>query len=103
MQYRSRAIANEVKERDSCCQMCGSTLYLIAHHIWPLVVGGPDLTWNQVTYCLRCHGIEHSSSGSAPLWLLSGISRGLLPPEAIFSTASWLRAVMPGGLTATGS
>lgn len=88
---RNYTITKAAKERDGYhCQVCGTTLALRVHHIIPLVVGGLDILSNTITYCLWCHNIEHGPSGSAPLFILSQIGRGILPSTAILLTASWL-------------
>lgn len=39
------------------CELCGSSRTLEAHHIIPLVCGGPDSLDNLVAVCGKCHAI----------------------------------------------
>ena len=51
----------EVKDRDKCCQICGSRKKLHAHHIIPKAkwLSGAYLLNNGVTLCSICHIEEH--------------------------------------------
>lgn len=53
--------AKEIKERDGCCQCCGSEKYLNAHHV--VYIDNLDI-WNYpdeyyITLCKTCHKSEH--------------------------------------------
>ena len=50
-----------VKDRDGCCQICGSRKKLHAHHIIPKAkwLSGAYLLNNGVTLCSICHIEEH--------------------------------------------
>lgn len=59
------AWAAQVKERDQCCQICGSIEQLEAHHIhhkseWP--EWALELS-NGITLCKTCHKNHHSLNG----------------------------------------
>lgn len=59
--YQAKAWSKAVKERDGCCQECGATERLHAHHIkgWK---DYPDLRYdleNGVTLCHSCHELAH--------------------------------------------
>jgi 5-methylcytosine-specific restriction endonuclease McrA len=54
------AWARDVKRRDGCCVLCGSTDRLEADHIIPLAWGGsPYSLSNGRALCHRCHVAEH--------------------------------------------
>ncbi len=88
---RSKKTIRETLRRDGYrCRECGSPKVPRVHHTIPLGIGGLDQPSNAITYCQDCHSKQHDSSGSAPLALLTKIGRGILPPEAILTTALWI-------------
>lgn len=48
-----------VRQRDGCCQKCGSTVNLQVHHIKPLSRGGSNKRLNLITLCSGCHAKQH--------------------------------------------
>lgn len=60
-----------IKERDTCCQICGKVEYLNAHH----VIGRRNLNlrWdlnNGITLCSGCHTFKTQSAHQDPLWFM---------------------------------
>lgn len=53
---QSEPMKRVVKEA-KCCELCGSSRTLEAHHIIPLVCGGTDTIDNLIAICGRCHSI----------------------------------------------
>ncbi len=49
-----------IKERGNCCQLCGATGTLHAHHIKPMSRGGSDDASNLLLVCPSCHKKFHS-------------------------------------------
>lgn len=47
----------QVIKEARCCELCGSSRTLEAHHIIPLVCGGPDSLDNLIAVCGKCHSI----------------------------------------------
>ena len=59
--YEYQQWKKKVKERDKCCQKCGSTKNLVAHHIKSYKYY-PELRTNLsngITLCDKCHKEEH--------------------------------------------
>ena len=58
---RSSSVRREVDARDQrVCQCCGATgVPTQKHHKIPLSKGGPDVAWNIITLCHRCHSAQH--------------------------------------------
>lgn len=56
-----RKWSKAVRERDKCCQICGSRKKLHAHHIIPKAkwLSGAYLLNNGITLCSICHTEEH--------------------------------------------
>jgi len=59
--YELSRWSKAVKDRDKCCQICGSRKKLHAHHIIPKAkwLSGAYLLNNGVTLCSICHIEEH--------------------------------------------
>ena len=59
--YQLKHWTKAVKDRDGCCQICGSRKKLHAHHIIPKAkwLSGAYLLNNGVTLCSICHIEEH--------------------------------------------
>ena len=59
--HELRKWSKAVKDRDGCCQICGSRKKLHAHHIIPKAkwLSGAYLLNNGVTLCRICHIEEH--------------------------------------------
>ncbi len=49
----------EGKERDGCCQVCGSEDHLEAHHILDCQYDGADDVDNIITLCHEHHRMVH--------------------------------------------
>jgi len=54
---------NKVMQRDKCCQLCGTTLNLVEHHIVyksedRKLINEPT---NLIVLCARCHSTVHSN------------------------------------------
>jgi 5-methylcytosine-specific restriction endonuclease McrA len=63
-----------IKERDKCCQVCGSGVKLEAHHIFSRDAY-PELRYilnNGITLCRHCHKEFHAVNGKKQLTLKNG-------------------------------
>lgn len=62
--------ARQVKERDGCCQMCGSTENLEAHHLVPkaLIPDYALVLGNGIALCNSCHKDIHKEIGKPRSW-----------------------------------
>lgn len=54
---------NKVMKRDKCCQLCGTTLNLVEHHIVyrsedRKLINEPT---NLIVLCTKCHALVHSN------------------------------------------
>lgn len=54
---------NKVMKRDKCCQLCGTTLNLVEHHIVyrsedRKLINDPT---NLIVLCTKCHALVHSN------------------------------------------
>ena len=54
---------NKVMQRDKCCQLCGTTLNLVEHHIVyksedRKLINEPT---NLIVLCTKCHALVHSN------------------------------------------
>lgn len=61
--YHYQQWKRKVKERDKCCQICGATENLVAHHIKSYRYY-PELRYdlsNGITLCGDCHKEQHKS------------------------------------------
>ena len=54
---RNQTLAKHVIEEAGRCELCGSKRNLEAHHIVPIVCGGPDEYDNLLCVCGRCHSL----------------------------------------------
>lgn len=50
-------VSTQIKKRDKCCQMCGSTTNLRAHHLSYCDFYNPDYL---ITLCDKCHSQVHA-------------------------------------------
>lgn len=51
----SKETYHAVMERDKCCQLCGSTTWLIEHHILYKSLMGNSEKENLIVLCTHCH------------------------------------------------
>ena len=80
--YDWEVVRAEALERDGhACRNCNDTpadgAELMAHHVIPDGVGGPDTLENIVTLCRRCHNTIHricDKGEDAPLSKLDGVT-----------------------------
>jgi predicted DNA-binding transcriptional regulator AlpA len=58
--YSSNKLAKLAKKRDGYqCAICFANTSVVAHHVIPLEIGGPDVIENLATVCTGCHRQIH--------------------------------------------